>query len=103
MITSSKAKIVLDQIKGKDIETARAILLYSPRRGARLIYKVLNSAVANAENNLEKDPLKLYVQEAFANRGPILKRMQPRARGSAYRINKCMSHISIILNERQGG
>jgi large subunit ribosomal protein L22 len=100
-VSDSKARIVLDQIKGKNIGQALAILRYSPRYAAQLIEKVLNSAVANAENNLNMDVSKLYVQEVFANQGPTLKRIQPRARGRAYRIHKHTSHISIILNERQ--
>jgi large subunit ribosomal protein L22 len=98
-VSDSKARIVLAQIKGKDVETAQAILSYSPRYAASIILKVLKSAMANAENNLGLDPETLYVEEVFANQGPSMKRVQPRARGSAYRILKKSSHISIILNE----
>ena len=100
-ISSTKARIVLDQIKGKDVANALGILTYSPRRAAVLIKKVLMSAVANAENNLGLDAEDLYVQEAIANQGPTMKRMQPRARGSAYKILKRTSHISVVLNERR--
>ena len=65
-----------------------------------LFRSVLKSAVANAENNLSMDVDKLYVQEAVANQGPIMKRIRPRARGRAYRIEKKISHISIVLNEK---
>ena len=99
-IPASKAKIVLDQIKGKDVATAAALLNYSPRYAAAVIAKVLKSAVANAENNLGMDVSKLYVEEAVAGQAPMLKRVQPRAQGRAYRILKRSSHISIILNER---
>lgn len=99
-IPSTKAKLVLDQIKGKDVETAKALLIYSPRYAAVVIGKLLNSAIANAENNLGMDAEKLYVEEAFANQGPTLKRFQPRSHGRADRIEKKTSHISIILNER---
>lgn len=99
-VSDTKARIVLEQIKGKSVGEAMGILTYSPRYAAELITKVLKSAVANAENNLGMDTNKLYVQEVFANQGPTMKRVQPRARGTAYRINKKMSHISIILNER---
>lgn len=99
-ISDRKARIVLEQIKGKDVTQAEAILKYSPRYGAYLISKVLKSAVANAEHNLEMDVSKLYVEEVIANQGPTMKRIQPRARGTAFRINKKTSHISIILNER---
>lgn len=99
-VSSSKAKIVLDQIKGKGITEALGILAYSPRYAAKVIEKVLKSAVANAENNLELDFENLYIEDAFANQGPTLKRIRPRAQGRAYRINKRTSHISIYLNER---
>ena len=99
-ISDSKARIVLNQIKGKNVAAALGILTYSPRYAAALIKKVLQSAIANAEFNLGLDADDLYIEEAIANRGPIMKRVQPRARGSAYRIQKRSSHISIILNER---
>lgn len=99
-VSDTKARIVLNQIKGKDVATARAILNYSPRYAASVIEKVLMSAVANAENNLGMDVSKLYVEEVFANQGPTLKRIRPRARGTAYRIDKKTSHISVVLNER---
>lgn len=99
-IPATKAKIVLDQIKGKDVKMAVAMLDYSPRYAAAIISKVLKSAMANAENNLGMDIDNLYVEEAFAGQGPTLKRVRPRAQGRAYRILKRSSHISIILNER---
>ncbi len=99
-IPASKAKIVLDQIVGKDARTAAALLKYNPRVAASIIAKVLNSAMANAENNLGMDVGKLYVEEVIAGQGPTLKRVRPRAQGRAYRILKRSCHISIILNER---
>ena len=99
-ISDRKARIVLEQIKGKNVSQAQAILQYSPRYGAYLISKVLKSAMANAEENHSLDVEELFVEEALANQGPTLKRIQPRAKGRAYRINKRTSHITIILNER---
>jgi len=99
-VSPTKAKIVLDLIKGKDATTARAILTYSPRYAASVALKVLNSAIANAENNLGMDIENLYVEEAFAGDAPIMKRIHPRAQGRAFRIEKKMSHMSVILNER---
>ncbi|MFV0314259.1 MAG: 50S ribosomal protein L22 [Anaerotignum sp.] len=99
-IPASKGKIVLDQIKGKDVVTAAALLNYSPRYASDIIAKVLKSAVANAENNLGMDVNKLYVEEVSADQGPTMKRIRPRAQGRAYRILKRSCHISIILNER---
>jgi len=99
-IPATKAKIVLDQIKGKDVVTAAALLNYSPRYASDIIAKVLKSAMANAENNLGMDVNKLYVEEVSAGQGPTMKRIRPRAQGRAYRILKRSCHISIILNER---
>ena len=104
-ISPSKAKIVLDTIKGKDIRLASAILAATPREGARIIEKVLDSAVANAEyasaeRDMDIDVSKLYVPEAYANQGSVMKRIRPRAQGRADRILKKTSHITIILNER---
>ena len=99
-ISDTKARIVLNQIKGKDVGQALGILTYSPRHAAALIKKVLLSAIANAENNMGLDAEDLFVEEAIANQGPTMKRMQPRARGSAYKILKRTSHISLTLNER---
>ena len=104
-ISPSKAKIVLDLIKNKDIAIASAILAATPREGARIIEKVLDSAVANAEyaateRDMNIDKSKLYVQEAYANQGTTLKRICPRSQGRADRILKKTSHITIILNER---
>ena len=100
-ISDRKARIVLEQIKGKDVAQALGILKYSPRHGSELIEKVLKSAIANAEHNLNLDIQNLYVQEAVADQGPTFKRIQPRARGMAFRINKKTSHITIFLNERE--
>ena len=99
-IPASKAKIVLDQIVGKDARTAAALLQYNPRLAATIIGKVLKSAMANAENNLGMDVNKLYVEEVIAGQGPTLKRVRSRAQGRAYKILKRSCHISIILNER---
>ncbi len=102
-ISDTKARIVLDKIKNKSVAEASAFLLYSPHYAARLIEKILDSAVANAENNLGMDATKLYVQEAVANRGKSYQsrwRLSPRAKGQGYRIERQVSHVSIILNER---
>ena len=99
-ISDTKARIVLDQIKGKDVATAIGILTYSPRYASAVINKLLKSAIANAENNLGISADNLYVEEVFANQGPTMKRIRPKARGMAFRIKKRSSHLSIILNER---
>ncbi|ONI45361.1 50S ribosomal protein L22 [Candidatus Epulonipiscioides gigas] len=99
-LSSSKAKIVLDQIKGKDIKAAVGILRYTPRYAADIILKVLNSAIANAEHNNGLNTTNLYVAEAYATQGPTLKRIRPRAQGRAFRIEKKTSHVTVILDER---
>ncbi|MDY5113929.1 MAG: 50S ribosomal protein L22 [Bilifractor sp.] len=95
-----KACFVLDAIRGKDVETALGILTYSPRYASSVIKKLLESAVANAENNNGLSRTNLYVAECYANKAPTMKRIQPRAKGRAYRIEKRTSHISVILDER---
>ena len=99
-ISAQKAGFVLDAIRGKDVTTALGILEYNPRYASAVIKKLLNSAIANAENNNGMDPENLYIDECFANKAATMKRIRPRARGMAYRIEKRMCHITIILNER---
>ena len=98
-ISVQKACFVLDAIRGKDVQTALGILAYNPRYASAVIEKLLKSAIANAEVK-NMDSAKLYVDECFANQGPIMKRIRPRARGTAYRIEKRMCHITVVLNER---
>ena len=99
-IPVQKACFVMDAIRGKDVETALAILQYNPRYASSVIYKLLASAVANAENNKGMNRSNLYIAECTASNGPIMKRIQPRAQGRAYRINKRMSHLTVVLDER---
>lgn len=99
-IAPRKAKIVLDLIKGKNLDEAYAIVRYTPKAASEIIYKLLRSAEANAVNNFGLDASKLYVADAFANPGSMMKRMQPVSRGRGNRINKRMSHITVVLKER---
>jgi len=102
-LSDTKARIVLNQIKGKGVHEARAILAYSPRFAAEVALNVLNSAIANAEHNLGMDADNLYVQEALANKGSSHYsrwRLNPRAKGRANRIELKFSHVSIVLNEK---
>ena len=99
-VSVQKACFVLDAIRGKDVETALGILVYNPRYASTVIEKVLKSAIANADNNNHMDVSKLYIQECYANQAPTMKRIRPRAQGSAYHIFKRTSHISVVLNER---
>ena len=95
-----KACFVLDAIRGKDVATALAIVKYNPRYASSVIEKLLKSAIANAENNNGLKMEDLYIAECYANKGPTMKRIQPRAQGRAYRIEKRMSHITIVLDEK---
>ncbi len=100
-ITPRKVKIVLDLIRGKDYKVALAILEHTPRSASELLVKLIKSAAANAENNFHMDVEKLYVSECFVGAGPTLKRVMPRARGSASRLLKRTSHITIVLKEKE--
>ena len=99
-VSVTKACFVLDAIRGKDVRTALAILAYNPRYASSLIEKLLKSAIANAENNNGLKAENLYIAECYANKGPTMKRVRPRAQGRAYRIEKRMSHITIVLDEK---
>ena len=99
-VSVQKACFVLDAIRGKDVKTALAILAYNPRYASTVIEKLLKSAIANAENNNGMNPDNLFIDECYADKGPTMKRIQPRAQGRAYRIEKRTSHITIVLNER---
>ena len=98
--SSMKIGIVLDLIRGKKVNEAFAILQFTPKNAAEVVTKVLKSAVANAENNLNLDITRLYVSNAYAGQGPTLKRFRPRAQGRAYRIQKKSSHITIMVTEK---
>lgn len=101
-ISPLKAQQVISLIRGKDAEEAVAILKFTPKAAARIIIKVLNSAIANAEKNLHISQNRLYVSEAYVNQGPTLKRIRPRAMGRAYRIRKRSSHITVVVTEKEG-
>ena len=100
-ISSRKAGIVLDLIRGKSVRQALAILEFTPKAASPVIFKVLKSAIANAVNNQEMDENNLYVAEAYANPGPTLKRYVARSRGSASPMLKRTSHISVVLDQKK--
>ena len=99
-VSVQKACFVLDAIRGKDVTTALAIVSYNPRYASTVIEKLLKSAIANAENNNGMKAENLYIEECYAGEGPIMKRVRPRAQGRAYRIEKRMSNITIVRNEK---
>jgi large subunit ribosomal protein L22 len=99
-IAPRKARLILDLIRGRDVDDALALLKFSKKRAAVLVDKVVRSAVANAGEQ-EADTGALYVKEAWADPGPTMKRFQPKDRGKAYSIMKRTSHLVVTLDERQ--
>lgn len=99
-ISPLKVNFICKEIRGKNVDEALAILKFTPKRGAKLLEKVLKSAIANAENNLELSRETLYVSQAYANDAPVMKRWRPKAKGSAYPILKRSSHIGVVVKER---
>ena len=99
-VTTRKAKLVLDLIRGKDVKEAMGILTFLPNKAARITKKVVKSACANATHNFQMDEEKLYVKACYADEGITLKRFMPRAKGSASPIMKRTSHITVVVSER---
>ncbi len=99
--STRKARLVTQAIKGKRVEEASAVLRFMPQRAARDVARVLQSAAANAENNYNLPAEDLVVVEAHANEGPTIKRWQPRAQGRAFPIHKPMTHITIVVEDRE--
>ena len=103
-VSVQKAGFVLDAIRGKGAQEALAIVTYNPRYASSVIKKLLQSAIANAENNYPDKNYSienLYVAECYANKGPTMKRIQPRAQGRAYLVRKRTSHITLVLKEQE--
>lgn len=100
-ISSRKVKLVIDLIRGKQVSEALAILQLTPKAASPMVEKLLRSAVANAEHNYNMDTENLYVKEVYVGEGPTLKRIRPRAKGSASRINKRTSHTTIVVAEKE--
>lgn len=100
-ISPRKVSILLDLIRKQPAAKAKAILQNTPKAGSELLLKLLDSAVANAENNNNMDVAKLYVAECFVCQGPILKRIRPRDHGRAYEVQKKTSHVTMVLKEAE--
>jgi large subunit ribosomal protein L22 len=96
-VSPTKARRVLDLVRGRPASEALDILRFAPQAASTDVYKVVASAVANAENNHGLDPATLFIGEAFVDEGPTLKRIRPRAQGRAYRIRKRTSHITVVV------
>lgn len=100
-ISARKVKIVIDLIRGKQVDEALAILRYTPKAASPLVEKLVKSAIANAENNHGLNRDKLYIKTIYANQGPTAKRVRPAPQGRAYRVRKRTSHIEVVLAERE--
>jgi len=100
-ISPRKARQVVDLIRGKDIGEALAILRYTPKRASAVVAKVVKSAAANAENNLQMDRDSLYIKACYVDQGPTLKRYQPRAMGRADLLRRRTSHITVVVAEKE--
>ena len=100
-LSPQKARLVADLVRGKKVDEALNILKFSNKRAARILKKVLDSAIANAENNNGADVDELAVNEIFVDEGPVMKRTMPRAKGSADRISKRTSHVTIRVSDEQ--
>ena len=98
-ISPRKVRLIMDQIRGKKVEEAFHSLTFAHQRGAFMVKKLIDSAVANAEQNSDVDVDNLYIKRIFADEGPTLKRFRPRAMGRATSIRKRTSHLTVILDE----
>ncbi len=99
-ISPRKVRLIMDQVRGKKVEEALNLLSLSPQKGARILKKLINSAVANAQQNSDTDVDNLYIKKIYANDGPSLKRFRPRAMGRATRIIKRTSHLTVVTGVR---
>lgn len=100
-LSAQKARLVADQVRGKPVEAALDILAFSPRKGAAIIKKVLESAIANAEHNEGADVDELRVSTVFVDEGTTMKRIKPRAKGRADRILKRSCHITVKVADEE--
>lgn len=101
-LSAQKARLVADQIRGKGVEEALNLLAFSPKKGAEIIKKILNSAIANAEHNEGADVDELKVSSIFVDEGMTMKRLRPRAKGRADRILKRSCHITVKVADSEG-
>lgn len=99
-ISPRKIRLVMDQVRGKQVGEALNMLSFAPQRGARILKKLVNSAIANTEQNTSVDVDSLYIMRVYADEGPTLKRWRPRAQGRATSIRKRTSHLTVVLNEK---
>ena len=100
-VSPRKMKPIADIVRGKSVKDARAILKFTPNKGAKVFLKVLNSAVANAENNHDMDVDNLFVSEIYANQGPTMKRWKAGSMGRANPIKRRSSHVGVVVSEKE--
>ena len=100
-ISPLKVNFICKEIRGKQVDEALAILKFTPKKGARILEKVLNSAIANAEHNFGLNREDLFVSQAYANNAPVMKRWRPKAKGMAYPLLKRSSHVGVVVEERE--
>ena len=98
-ISPQKAGLIMDEVRGKKVDVAIQMLSFSPKKGARILKKLIKSAAANAEANKEIDVDTLFIKRIYADQGPVLKRFRPRAMGRATKIRKRTSHLTVVLDE----
>jgi large subunit ribosomal protein L22 len=99
-VSPTKARRIIDLVRGMPAQEALDVLKFAPQDVSEQLYKVVASAIANAEHNARLDPEQLFISEAFVDEGPTLKRFRPRAQGRAYRIRKRTSHITVVVEAR---
>ena len=99
-VSPRKVRLVMDEIRGKKVEEALNLLTFAPQKGARILRKLVNSALANAGQYPDIDVDSLFIKRVFADEGPTLKRFRPRAMGRATRIRKRSCHLTVILDQR---
>ena len=100
-ISPRKVRLIMDELRGRKVEEALNMLSFTPQKGGGILRKLINSAVANAQQNSGVDVDKLFIYRMFADEGPTLKRFSPRAQGRATRILKRTSHLTVILNDKK--
>lgn len=99
-LSPQKTRLVVDMVRGKRVQEALNVLKFSPQKAAEIVYKLVNSAVANAEQKGVSDVDRLYIKTIMVDQGPVLKRFLPRAQGRATKIRKPTSHIYVVLDEK---
>ncbi|ABY35583.1 MULTISPECIES: 50S ribosomal protein L22 [Chloroflexus] len=99
-ISPLKVRLVMDVVRGMNVDRALATLRYMPQKAAREVARTIKSAAANAEHNFDMDRESLYIKTIYADQGPVLKRIMPRARGMANRIRKPTTHITVVVADR---